>query len=63
VWLIPGVANTTKALTCGSGHYLGRDLSAAKSILTEGLKIYGKRNATTRVEGNSDYLGSTSYET
>jgi hypothetical protein len=34
---------------------LSRDLNASKNILKEGLKIYGKELAITKVERKSDF--------
>ena len=40
--------------TCKNGHKLDRDLNASINILKEGLKIYGKELAITKVEENLD---------
>jgi len=40
--------------TCKNGHKLDRDLNAAKNILNEGLKIYRRELAITKVERKLD---------
>jgi len=44
--------------TCVNGHKLDRDLNASKTILKEGLKIYGEELAITKVEEKSDIVSN-----
>ena len=62
-WINQDLRLSDREWTCKNGHVLDRDLNASRNILKEGLKIYGKGLAITKVEDKSDYLGSTSVET
>jgi len=62
-WIKQDLKLSDREWTCKNGHHLDRDENAAKNILKEGVKIYGEGLAITKVEDDSDYLGSTSIET
>ena len=63
-WINQDLKLSDREWTCKScGVVHDRDVNASKNILNEGLKIYGKGLAITKVEDKSDYLGSTSVET
>ena len=63
-WINQDLKLSDREWTCKScGIVHDRDVNASKNILKEGLKIYGKGLAITKVEDKSDYLGSTSVET
>ena len=62
-WIKQDLKLSDREWTCKNGHILNRDHNAGINILKEGLKIFGKGLASTKVEDSSDYLGSTSVET
>lgn len=62
-WINQDLKLSDREWTCKScGVVHDRDVNASRNILKEGLKIYGKGLAITKVEDKSDYLGSTSVE-
>lgn len=63
-WINQALKLSDREWTCEScGVVHDRDVNASINILKEGLKIYGKELAITKVEDKSDYLGITSVET
>lgn len=53
-WINQDLKLSDREWTCKNGHKLDRDLNASINILKEGLKIYGKELAITKVEEKSD---------
>lgn len=63
-WINQDLKLSDREWTCNScGVIHDRDVNASMNILKEGLKIYRQGLSITKVEDNSDYLGSTSVET
>ncbi len=53
-WINQNLKLSDREWTCKNGHKLDRDLNASQNILKEGLKIYRKELAITKVERKSD---------
>lgn len=54
-WINQNLKLSEREWTCKCGETHDRDLNASKNILKEGLKIYGKELAITKVERKSDF--------
>ena len=54
-WINQGLKLSEREWTCKCGETHDRDLNASKNILKEGLKIYGKELAITKVERKLDF--------
>ena len=54
-WINQGLKLSEREWTCKCGETHDRDLNASKNILKEGLKIYGKELAITKVESKLDF--------
>jgi len=54
-WINQNLKLSEREWICKCGEKHDRDLNASKNILKEGLKIYGKELAITRVERKSDF--------
>ena len=59
-WINQNLKLSDRKWTCKCGEKHDRDLNASKNILKEGLKIYGKELAITKVERKSDF-GNKAY--
>ena len=59
-WINQNLKLSERQWTCKCGEKHDRDLNASKNILKEGLKIYGKELAITKVERKSDF-GNKAY--
>jgi len=54
-WINQELKLSDRKWTCNCGKTHDRDINASKNILKEGLKIYGKELAITKVESKSDF--------
>lgn len=54
-WINQNLKLSDREWACKCGEKHDRDLNASKNILKEGLKIYGKELAITKVERKSDF--------
>jgi putative transposase len=54
-WINQNLKLSEREWTCKCGEKHDRDFNASKNILKEGLKIYGKELAITKVERKSDF--------
>lgn len=54
-WINQNLKLSEREWICKCGEKHDRDLNASKNILKEGLKIYGKELAITKVERKSDF--------
>ena len=54
-WINQNLKLSDREWSCKCGKKHDRDLNASKNILKEGLKIYGKELAITKVESKSDF--------
>jgi putative transposase len=54
-WINQELKLSDRKWTCKCGKTHDRDINASKNILKEGLKIYGKGLAITKVESKSDF--------
>lgn len=59
-WINQDLNLSIREWTCKNGHKLDRDFNASQNILKEGLKIYRKELAITKVERKSDF-GNKAY--